>query len=56
MVAARKTLIESPRAVLEQAGGLVGDRGREEPFVLARLQPRTFNEGDHFIEHGGIAG
>src|SRR5688572_31864873 len=56
MAANRKALVESPRTMFEQGGGLVGDRRLEEAVMLAGLQLLTFNERHHLAENGGISG
>ncbi len=51
-----ETLLEPARAVLEDGCRLVGGHGLEEVVGLAVMQRRPFEERDHFVEDGRIAG
>ena len=56
VAAEREALVEPARAVLEQRGGFVGNGGLEEAVVLARREPRAFQERNHLVQDGGVAG
>ena len=52
----RDFLLELARAVLEDGCRLIGGHGLEEVVGLAVMQRRPFEERDHFVEDGHIAG
>src|SRR5688572_21812597 len=56
MAANRKALVESPRTMFEQSGGLVRNRRLEEAVMLSWLELLAFEERHHLAEDGGVSG
>src|SRR5208282_1356385 len=52
----REASIERQRAMLEDGGALLGNRGLKERFSLAGIERRTVEEGHRFVEDAEVAG
>ena len=50
-----KALVKGPRAVFEQSGVLLGNRGLKVRLQLIGVQDRPFEKGDHFVQNPNVA-